>query len=133
MDLDLYIDDNDIDYYQYYRYYYEIKEWLISFYLLNYMPYSKYEFNQKLPEKYRYKENEYYYIPDSKKYSDSKELLNRHSDYKFLSSIFYVSEYGYLLLEAIDYVFQAIEKYLKKFRINWFDAIYNSIEYRKIE
>lgn len=129
-----YIDDHDIDYYQYYRYYYyEIKEWLISFYLLNDVPYSKYEFNQKLPEKYRYKENEYYYIPDSKKYSDSKELLNRHSDYKFLSSIFYESEYGYLLLEAIDYVFQAIEKYLNKFCIDWFDAIYNSIEYRKTE
>lgn len=134
--LDLYIDDDDFDYYQYYRYYnyyYEIKEWLISFYLLNDVSYSKYEFNQRLPEKCRYEENEYYYIPDSKKYSDSKELLNRHSDYKFLSSIFYESEYGYLLLEAIDYVFQAIEKYLKKFRINWFDAIYNSIEYRKVE
>ncbi len=131
--LDLYIDDNDIDYYKYYRYYYEIKEWLISFYLLNDVPYSKYEFNQKLPEKYRYEENEYHYIPDSKKYSDSKELLNRYSNYKFLSSIFYESEYGYLLLEAIDYVFQAIEKYLKKFRINWFDAIYNCIEYKKAE
>lgn len=130
--LDLYIDDGDTDYY-YYRYGYEIKEWLISFYLLNDVPYSKYEFNQKLPEKYRYKENEYYYIPDSKKYSESKELLNRYSDYKFLSSIFYESEYGYLLLEAIDYVFQAVEKYLKRFRINWFDAIYKSIEYRKTE
>ncbi|MEE0060069.1 MAG: tellurite resistance TerB C-terminal domain-containing protein, partial [Acutalibacteraceae bacterium] len=81
----------------------------------------------------RFEENEYYYIPDSKKYSDSKELLNRYSNYKFLSSIFYESEYGYLLLEAIDYVFQAIEKYLKKFRINWFDAVFNSIEYRKVE
>lgn len=134
--LDLYIDDKDYDYYQYYRYYdysYEITEWLISFYLLNDVPYSKYEFNQRLPEKYRYEENEYYYIPDSKKYSDSKELLNRYSNYKFLSSIFYESEYGYLLLEAIDYVFQAIEKYLKKFRINWFDAVFNSIEYRKVE
>lgn len=134
--LDLYIDDEDHDYYYYYRYYdyyYEITEWMISFYLLNDVSCSKYEFNQKLPEKCRFEENEYYYIPDSQKYSDSKELLNRHSDYKFLSSIFYESEYGYLLLDAIDYVFQAIEKYLKKFRINWFDAIYNSIEYRKIE
>lgn len=116
--LDLYIDDDNTDYYTDYYYYqyhysYEIKEWLISFYLLNDVPYSKYEFNQKLPEKYRYEENEYYYIPDSKKYSDSKELLNRYSNYKFLSSIFYESEYGYLLLEAIDYVFQAVEKYLK--------------------
>lgn len=124
--LELYIDDS---YTYYYRY--EINEWLISFYVLNDISYSKYEFNQKLPEEYRYKENEYFYIPKSQKYSESKEFLNRYSNYKFLNSIFYESEYGYLLLEAIDYVFRAVEDYLKKFRINWFDAIYNSIEYEK--
>ena len=126
--LELYIDDS---YTYYYRY--EINEWLISFYVLNDISYSKYEFNQRLPDEYRYKKNEYYYIPKSQKYSESKELLNRYSNYKFLSSIFYESEYGYLLLEAIDYVFRAVEDYLKKFRIIWFDAIYNSIEYEKTE
>ena len=112
-------------------YNYLIKEWLVSFYVLNDVPYSKYEFNSMLPERYRCKENEFYDISPSTKYSESKELLNRYSNYKFLNSIFYESEYGYLLPEAIDYVFKTVEEYLKKFRINWFDAIFNSIEYEK--
>ena len=112
-------------------YNYLIKEWLVSFYVLNDVPYSKYEFNSMLPERYRCKENEFYNILPSTKYSESKELLNRYSNYKFLNSIFYESEYGYLLPEAIDYVFKTVEEYLKKFRINWFDAIFNSIEYEK--
>lgn len=108
-----------------------IKEWLISFYVLNDVPYSKYEFNSMLPERYRCTENEFCNISPSMKYSESKELLNRYSNYKFLNSIFYESEYGYLLPEAIDYVFKTVEEYLKKFSINWFDAVFNSIKYEK--
>lgn len=112
-------------------YNYLIKEWLISFYVLNDVPYSKYEFNSMLPERYRCTENEFCNISPSMKYSESKELLNRYSNYKFLNSIFYESEYGYLLPEAIDYVFKTVEEYLKKFSINWFDAVFNSIKYEK--
>ena len=38
------------------------------------------------------------------------------------------SEYGYLLPQAIDYVFERVEKYLKQYHIDWFKTIFYSQE-----
>ncbi len=108
--------------------YYHVRQWLIDFYLLNNSSWTPEEFNNLLPEQFQLRTDKYIEVPASRKYSDSRDLINKVSHYKFLTSSFYKSEYGYLLLEAMDVVFAEVELYLKKYRINWFNVVFSSCE-----
>lgn len=105
----------------------EIKRFLIDYYVLSNYPVSAKVFNGMLPEQIRLvsKSAE---EPHSNVCSNSIELLDSISDYQFLDKAFYKSEYGYLLPQAIDFVFAEIEKYLKAKRINWNQAVFHTKE-----
>lgn len=105
----------------------EIKRFLIDYYVLSNYTVSAKEFNGMLPEQIRLVSKSAD-EPHSSAYSDSIELLDSISDYQFLDKAFYKSEYGYLLPQAIDFVFAEIEKYLKAKRINWNQAVFHTKE-----
>ena len=107
---------------------YRIGQWIRDYYILNDLPLSPKEFNDLLPDEFRLTPISTFETPTSRVYSESKELLNHNSSYKYLSSIFYKSDYGYLLDEAIDIVFPVVEGYLKKYKISWFDSIFSTVE-----
>lgn len=110
---------------------YHLQRILWDFYIINHRSFTVDTFNALLPVQYKHEANRYflsYETPKSKKYTDSKELLSQISTYSFLNSIFYKSEYGYLLEKAIDEVFEEVEKYAIKFKIVWFDAVFSTIE-----
>lgn len=105
----------------------EIKRFLIDYFVLSNYPVSAKEFNGMLPEQIRLASKSAE-EPHSNVYSDSIELLDSVSDYQFLDKAFYKSDYGYLLPQAIDFVFAEIEKYLKAKRINWNQAVFHTKE-----
>lgn len=104
-----------------------IRQYMIDYYVMNDFSVPVHEFNNMLPTGIRIKPFKKKY-PKSKKYSDSLNLLNAESSYDFLQSSFKDSEYGYLLPQAIDYVFEQVEKYLKQYHIDWFKIIFYAME-----
>ncbi len=103
---------------------YDFKIWIKDFYIMNDIPCSFEEIDSLLPK--HLKNNiERFEKPNRDKYAQSVNLLNKISSYKFLESNFFKTEYGYLLIDGINYSFKIIEEYLKGMGIDFFNMIYS--------
>lgn len=107
-----------------------LKLWIKDFYIINNITIPFVELNELFPKEYRYNLN----IKDRFKDNDYKKYLaeiNRISDYKFINSKFYSTEYGYLLEDAIDYSFKRIYKYMSERDVDFNCVLGKDVEYEE--
>ena len=107
-----------------------LKLWIKDFYIINNIDISFDELNELFPKEYRYNLN----IKNRFKDNDYKKYLeeiNRISDYKFINSKFYSTEYGYLLEDAIDYSFKRIYKYMSERDVDFNCVLGKDVEYEE--